>query len=153
MSVTDLDVSALVHLAYRIREDTHGLKPWDRQGTHVIFTRELKGMHLPTAVEIVIRHASDPEAKTPAAITRPFLPAAPPAHRLRKSGPPRKHEECPTHAGQYADNCGGCNADALAGDDRPEPAEDLASQILPNHLTGPDAVRVAAGLPPRGATP
>lgn len=74
MAVTEQDISALQHLAYRIREDTHGLVPWDRQGTHVIFKRELLGKHLLTAIETVVAHASDPEAKTPAAITRPFLP-------------------------------------------------------------------------------
>lgn len=77
MAVNDRDVSALEHLAYRIREDTYGLKPWDRQGTHVIFARELTGRHLLTAIETVVAHASDPEAKTPAAITRPFLPNVP----------------------------------------------------------------------------
>lgn len=32
--------------------------------------------------------------------------------------PPKRHEECRTHPGQYADHCGGCNADRLA-----EPAD------------------------------
>lgn len=96
MAVTDLDVSALEHLAYRIREDTHGIKPWDRQGTHVIFVRELKGKHLLTAIETVVAHASDPEAKTPAAITRPFLPAVQraAASRAKQPGPDDRCTTC-----------------------------------------------------------
>lgn len=84
MAVTDLDISALEHLAYRIRQDTHGLVPWDRHGTHVIFKRELLGKHLPSAIETVIAHASDPEAKTPAAITRAFTP------KVQHAAPPRQ---------------------------------------------------------------
>lgn len=92
MSTTAADIGLLVDLAYRIREDTPGCKPWDRQGTHVIFTRELRNMHLLTALEIVTRHAADPEAKTPAAITRKFLPAA--------TKPSATTEKCPEHFGQ-----------------------------------------------------
>lgn len=32
---------------------------------------------------------------------------------------PKRHEECPTHAGQWAHNCGGCRTDALVADDEP----------------------------------
>lgn len=30
--------------------------------------------------------------------------------------PPKPSEECPKHVGKWADNCGGCRADALAGE-------------------------------------
>ncbi|WP_028654870.1 hypothetical protein [Nocardioides sp. J54] len=35
--------------------------------------------------------------------------------------PPRRAEECTTHAGQYAARCAGCAADAKAIEHRPEP--------------------------------
>lgn len=74
MSATDQDVRALEHLAHRLREDTTGCGKWDAHGTHVVFARELKGMTLAIAMELVVAHATDPDAKTPAAITRPFKP-------------------------------------------------------------------------------
>lgn len=115
MPVEATDVPQFVSLAERLRRETHGCKVWDRQGADVVFARELVGMNFRTALELVIAHAGDPEAKTPAAITRPFKPEAP-APRKRV-GPPRRDEECPTHPGQYADNCGGCRADQLAEED------------------------------------
>lgn len=36
--------------------------------------------------------------------------------------PPRKHEECPLHAGHWRESCHGCAADRLAGE-RTTPAE------------------------------
>jgi hypothetical protein len=92
MSINDRDLSALEHLAYRIREDTPGCKTWDREGCHVVFARELKGKHLLTALEIVTRHAADPEAKTPGSITRKFLPET--------TKPAATTEKCPDHIGQ-----------------------------------------------------
>lgn len=74
MAVNEQDLAAFEHLAYRIREDTHGLKPWDRIGTHRVFKEVLKDMHLMTAINLVVAHASDPDAKTPGSIKRPFTP-------------------------------------------------------------------------------
>ncbi len=117
MSATDQDVRALEHIALRLRQDTHGAGPWDPHGTHIAFADYLKGMHLPTAVELVLHHACDPEAKTPAAIKRPFRPELPkPDGRWE---PPKRAEECDLHPGQRATNCGGCAADRLAGDETP----------------------------------
>lgn len=142
MSATDADVRALEHLAARIRQDTHGCAPWDRQGIHVIFQRELVGMHLLTALEIVVGHASDPDAKTPAAISRPFTPK-PPA-RGSRGGPSKKTDECPEHPGQPKQPyCGGHRADELASRDE-EPTGDV-----PPAATPADAARIAAGLPPK----
>lgn len=144
MSATTQDVSALEHLAYRIREDTHGCKVWDRQGIHVIFQRELVGMHLMTAIEIVVGHAQDLEAKTPAAITRSFTPRS--ADRPKRGGPSKKTDECPEHPGQpRVPFCGGHRADELAA--RYE--EDEPKGEVPVAATPVDALRIAAGLKPK----
>lgn len=150
MPVNDRDLSALEHLAYRIREETYGCKPWDRQGTHVVFARELKGKHLATAIELVTTHAVDPEAKTPAAITRPFTPA--PAATPRHTHPPKRRDECPNHPGQYATSCGGCAADRLAGPgyDEAEPAPTPPRTLTAGDpTTGAAACRAALHHPER----
>ncbi|RNL66268.1 hypothetical protein EFK50_01175 [Nocardioides marmoriginsengisoli] len=148
MAVNDRDISALVHLACRIREDTYGCGTWDRQGIHTVFTRELTGMHLMTAIEIVVAHASDPDAKTPAAITRPFLPK--PATTVPKDPTRcRDHPDelaepyCRVHKTEYAVGYG--------EHDGPPPDPDI-----PADLTPADKARAAAGYPtrqPQEATP
>lgn len=140
MAVTDRDLAALIYLAGRLREDTYGAGPWDAHGTEVVFVRELKGKNLQIALEEILAHACDPDAKTPAAITRPFKPD-PVARAPRRGLAPRKSEECTLHPGQFADNCGGCKADALADDsDDVEPLKGAC---------GPEDVRAAMGLPPK----
>lgn len=112
MTVNDQDVRALEHLAHRIREDTHGCKPWDRPGTVTVFARELKGKHLLTAIELVVAHAQDPDAKTPGSITRNFTPA--PAAPRRGDIPPTRAEECPKHPGQFPPPyCGACATESI----------------------------------------
>lgn len=74
MAVTENDIAWFVHLARRLREDTYGTKVWDDHGTQIIFARELVGMHFATAVELVLAHAQDKDAKTPKSITRNFKP-------------------------------------------------------------------------------
>lgn len=102
MTVTDRDVSALAHLATRLRQDTHGCGPWDLHGTTIVFGQHLKGTHLATALELVLAHGQDPAAKTPAAVTRPFTPT-------ELGTPVRPH--CDKHPSQYADSCGQCEAE------------------------------------------
>lgn len=46
--------------------------------------------------------------------------------------PPRKADECPEHAGQYASGCGGCAADAQADDDTDR-------RVGPGHLSSDQA--------------
>lgn len=59
-------------------------------------------------------------AKAPADVRNPtaYVLAAiadePEAYRYRR-GNPKKADECPTHAGQWADHCAGCAADRKAG--------------------------------------
>lgn len=125
MPTNDQDVRALVYLASRLRNETHGCREWDAHGTAAVFARELTGKNLRIAVEEVLAHACDPEAKTPAAIKRPFKPE--PVEAPKRIAP-KRGECCSVHPGQYADNCGGCRADVLAGDDpaRPAPPADPA---------------------------
>lgn len=59
------------------------------------------------------------------------------ANQLNKL-PPKRTEECRTHIGQYADNCGGCRSDQIAESDYPE-----ESAMNPTHLTGAAMVRAA----------
>lgn len=74
MSTTIDDVAILTALALRIRQETYGAGPWDQHGTYTVFAEDLVGTNLLYATELVARHAADPDARTPAAIRRPFLP-------------------------------------------------------------------------------
>lgn len=94
MPTTDQDARALTYLAKRLREETHGANRWDEAGISAIVTN-LIGRNLPSVVEQVTRHACDPEAKTPGAINRPFLPDAPTDGGRRSYNVP-----CPNHADQ-----------------------------------------------------
>lgn len=74
MPTSDRDLQGLTYFARRLREDTHGCAPWDDSGTYAVFKTELAGTNLLIALERVIGHATDPEARTPGAIKRPFTP-------------------------------------------------------------------------------
>ena len=102
MTATDRDIHALAHIAVRLRQDTTGCGPWDLDGTTKVFLASLKGKHLATATELVLTHAQDPEARTPAAVTRPFTPTA-----IGTPVEPR----CLKHPSQYAATCGQCEAE------------------------------------------
>lgn len=102
MTTTDRDIHALAHIAVRLRQDTTGCGPWDLDGTTKVFLAALKGMHLATATEQVLRHAQDPGAKTPAAVTRGFTPT--------DAGAPVE-PRCAKHPSQHAANCGRCEAE------------------------------------------
>jgi hypothetical protein len=73
--VNEQDVRALTYLAARIRSETSGCGKWDEAGIAAKIS-ELRGQGLAQAVERVARHAADRDARTPAAILRPFLPDA-----------------------------------------------------------------------------
>jgi len=107
MPVESADVPQFVSLAERLRKETYGCKTWDRHGSETVFARELVGMNFRTALELVIAHSCDSEAKTPAAIRRPFKPepVEPPAPRLTAETqcpecnyyvPGQCHPTCPT---------------------------------------------------------
>lgn len=133
MSTTKRDLQALHYLAQRLRDETHGAGKWHDNGLTAVLSR-LEGHNLAVTIERVTRHAADPEARTPAAIERPFVPDAP------KAGirfPARAGvDECRTHRGEWADSCRACAADRLAAPDEPHDgppmpreAVDLTSRI------------------------
>jgi hypothetical protein len=125
MPLTDQDARALTYLARRLRTETHGCREWDDAGTYAKIAG-LIGQNLALSMERVLCHATDPEARTPGAIARPFTPPKPSEQSKPRAHPPVKAEECPTHVGQYAGNCGGCRADKLAEPDDEPTAADIA---------------------------
>lgn len=121
--LNDQDARALTYLARRLRDETHGCRQWDEAGVFAKLA-ELKGQNLALTIERVLCHATDPEAKTPGSINRPFLPPKPSERPKDRAHPPRKAEECRSHPGHYATNCGGCRADKLAMPDENEPDDE-----------------------------
>jgi hypothetical protein len=143
--LTDQDARALTHLARRLRTETHGCKDWDEAGTWAV-VKALIGQNLALTIERVTRHAIDPEAKTPGAIKRPFLPPA--ASEVEpKRGNPKRGEDCKRHPGQWPDICAGCRVDRAAAPTDP-PADTLPplEQVNPNL-----AARIKARLQPEEA--
>ena len=118
MGATDRDLQALTYLARRLREDTYGCGKWDDAGTFAVLKSELGGTNLADAITRVVGHATDPEARTPGAIKRPFTPE--PTTR-QYPHPIKATDQCPRHPGQRAGNCGGCRADAMADDEHTTP--------------------------------
>lgn len=112
--LNEQDARALTYLTKRLRDETHGANTWDEAGIFAV-VKGFIGRNLADTIERVTRHAADTEAQTPGAITRPFLPEP----VKPTSGPPKRDQECPHHAGQWAGNCGGCRADQAAGDPLP----------------------------------
>lgn len=89
MPMNDQDARALTYLARRLRTETNGACEWDEAGVFSVVS-SLIGQQLATSVERITRHAADPEAKTPGAINRPFVPDA--------QGPQRPREPKPEEA-------------------------------------------------------
>ena len=115
MTTTKRDLQALAYLAKRLREDTPGAREWQDPGLWPVLAK-LEGHNLHLTIERIIRHAADPDARTPAAIERPFVPDAPsPGVRY----PAKPEEECRRHPGEHATACRSCSADKKAGEDRP----------------------------------
>lgn len=106
MTTTKRDLQALHYLAQRLRADTHGAGPWHDNGLAAVLAK-LEGHNLAITIERVTRHAADPEARTPAAIERPFVPEPqkPPVRQPAKAG---SRDECRHHRGEYADACRLC---------------------------------------------
>lgn len=131
MSTTERDASALAHLAVRLRADTTGCGPWEIHGTTEVFTRVLVGKNLQIAIELVVAHATDPDAKTPGAISRAFKPERrPPTESLN----PTADTAC-TRCGRFK---GGCHCT------REKFAEDHADQLA--KIPGADAALARALL-------
>lgn len=121
MPTTDQDARALAYLAGRLREETSGCREWDQVGTFTIVKAELVGKNLAYAVEAVLCHGTDPDAKTPGAIKRPFLPPKPSEKPGEHAHPPKGHERCRAHDAQYADSCPWCIRGVRAWDEDDAP--------------------------------
>jgi len=134
MTTTEQDARALTYLATRLRAETHKANAWDQAGTFAVIS-ELIGQSLPLVTERVTRHASDPKAKTPGAIRRPFVPDAPKSEAYK---PPKREEACPIHLAHYRDNCAGCMADRKATDahETPpiRPARPASPEVAQRHI-------------------
>src|SRR5687768_11273828 len=100
MTTTTRDAQALTYLATRIREDTHGCGKWDQNGTYAVIA-ELVGQNLGETIRRVIGHASDPEARTPGAIKRPFVPTHPEDPKGARF-PAKPGDDCRYHPGEWA---------------------------------------------------
>lgn len=90
MPTTKRDLQAIHYLAQRLREDTRGAGTWHDNGLTAALAK-LEGQNLAITIERVTRHAADPEARTPGAIDRPFLPEPAKPETAR---PPKPSECC-----------------------------------------------------------
>lgn len=120
MPLNDQDARALTYLACRIRKETRGAREWDDAGTFAVIS-ELIGQNLPLTIERVTRHAGDVDAKTPGAIKRPFVPAAPVAG---PRFPAKAGEDCRKHVGEDAHACRLCPVASIAHPEDPPDASD-----------------------------
>lgn len=121
MSIDDQQIRAIAFLAARCRPT--GSKPWDEAG---IAANLRKIAHVDSAEVIIatIRAATNRKADTPGVI--PNMTGEHWRERVTErqpARPPRREDECKTHAGQWADSCGGCRVGDLPGygDDEPDP--------------------------------
>ena len=89
MTTTTRDAQALTYLATRLRDETHGCGKWDQSGTYAVIG-ELVGLNLADTLHRIVGHALDPEARTPGAIKRPFVPKV----EKPTTGPLRPDEAC-----------------------------------------------------------
>lgn len=90
-TLTQRDAQALTYLARRLREATRGAREWDDQGTYAVIAERI-GHDLTDVVRVVIGHATDPEARTPGAMRRPFVPKK--AEEPGVARPPKADEAC-----------------------------------------------------------
>lgn len=131
MTATEQDLRALAYLAQRLRAETHGAGKWDEAGLWPVLKR-LEGHNLALTIERVTRHAADPQARTPAAIERPFVPEAPTSSGHRY--PAKPDDECRIHVGEWAETCRMCAADRLAGDETPPRRQPPAATDAATHV-------------------
>lgn len=117
MPTTKRDLQALAYLAKRLRDDTPGAREWQDPGLWPVLAK-LEGHNLHLTIERVIRHAADPDARTPAAIDRPFVPEVP-ANPVRYPAKAGDQDECRRHPGEHATGCRACAADRIAGESGP----------------------------------
>lgn len=96
----------------------HELRPeWDLPGCVSVVAR-LKDRDPANLAMAAVRLCATPEAATPGALLNPEgghwrerVSASPMRY------PPKSHESCRKHPGEWEDTCRGCAGDKLAGDD------------------------------------
>lgn len=103
MPTNDQDARALTYLAGRLRAETHGCREWDESGIFSVIKAELVGKNLAHALEVVLCHATDTEAKTPGAMKRPFVPPKPSQQPKGHPGPLKASEQCRRCGGPKGD--------------------------------------------------
>lgn len=139
MSIDDQELRAIQFLAERIRKNTPGAGLWDSAG-FAANLRKLAGRNLHMTVEHVIRHAADPNAKTPGVLLGAYTPEAPSS--AGKPHPPKAKDQCR--------RCGlpkpcACEREQLAYDHNLEPhREHIADDAITAALAsakGADVVR------------
>lgn len=109
---------ALTAFLHELRGD------WDKPGIeHALSVARGKGT-APDVAVAAIRAAAQAGNRTPAVIGMDGPHWREPATEKPKptNRPPKRDEDCPRHAGQWADSCHGCAADRIAGDET-QPAE------------------------------
>jgi len=148
MPTDDRDIQALTYLATRLRTETMGAGEWDQAGIHAVISR-FKGHNLAVTVERVTRHAADPEARTPGAMERPFVPAAPVSgpRTNAKAGDP---DECRRHVGERVGSCRPCAVDHISHEEDPPDGDGSSGVAL---LAEIRARREAMNRKPAGGEP
>ena len=122
MPTNDQDARALTYLARRLRSETRGAREWDETGTYAVIKAELVGLNLAHAMEQVMCHATDTEARTPGSIRRNFTPPKPSEKTGEAARPLRRSEQC-RRCGGLAGGCA-CTREHMAADEDP-PSPDL----------------------------
>src|SRR5689334_17678272 len=138
MSVDEQQMRAIAYLAARVRP--RGSKAWDEPGI-VANLRKVSHIQLAEVILATIRAAANDKADSPGVI--PNLGGEHWREKVTVSTvkrPPKLSEECDYHPGQFAENCGGCHADELAG--TPKPVRAPRSADPKSHA---DACRAAMG--------
>lgn len=121
--IDDQELRAIQFLAERVRKATSGAAPWDSAGLAANL-RKLANRNLHMTVEHVLRHAADPEAKTPGVLAGSYTPPAPTSGG--RPGPLRREEQCPRCGERKGDYCA-CSREymeAAYADEEPLPEID-----------------------------
>lgn len=142
MTVNLQDAQTLTYLACRLRAETYGCGNWDQAGTFSVI-RELIGQNYAESLHRVVGHAMDPEARTPGAIRRPFVPKRTDEPGRRQ--PAKAGEDCLRHPGEYVGSCRPCSVehlhaptDPVLDDDRTAGRELLAEIRARRHGGNPE---------------
>lgn len=126
MPTDDRDIQALTYLVARLRAETYGAGDWDQAGIHAILAR-FKGQNLATTIERAVCHAIDTNARTPAAMERPFLPPSPQPERRQ---PVKAGEDCRLHVGEHAHACRLCAVEGYRDERDPVAGDGSEGQAL-----------------------